>query len=190
MDIKENAVKNEISPPKTAKCMDVIRIIVGIFTIIMSFSALIDGIKLGSQGFPVYAVAMIACFALLFIGGIVMIVCYKNHTLGVSIEDRRLTDEKTRNAFNEILATDFDEGTPYTLTHDADDPLKWHIVVLGFEDCPVGTDYSIYGICRIGSRWAVIFRNEIGESEDGNSPTVYHELDPKYNEVFDKFINW
>lgn len=107
----------------------------------------------------------------------------------VYVDRIRFTGKKIRDAFDEIRATEFDEGIPYYLTGDADDPQRWRIIVLGYEDCPVGTDYSIYGISKIGSKWAIIFRDEIGESVDGDRPTVYHELDPKYNEIFDVFEN-
>ena len=35
--------------------------------------------------------------------------------------------------------------------------------MLGYEDCPVGTDNSIYGIAKIDSKWVIVFNSDLGQ---------------------------
>lgn len=105
------------------------------------------------------------------------------------VERRRIDDEKTLEALTDILSRKYDAGTAYYFSHKVEEQ-EWNYVVVGYEDCPVGTDHSIYAIGKIDSKWVVVFYDEVGEWEDGRLPAIYHDLDEKYYELFERNKIW
>ena len=85
---KVNSIKKGIAPPKTVRGRGIAQLVVGIVTIIISFSLLIEGLKRKSPvqpfgfDFADGGVVLIASFVLLLTGGIVMIVCNKERVFG------------------------------------------------------------------------------------------------------------
>ena len=102
----------------------------------------------------------------------------------------RTTDKEILQALTEILQNDYTDGTPIFLSNHKDEKGNFKHIVVGYEDCPVGTDRSIYYIGEIDSKWVIIFRNELGEWEDDELPAVYYELDPAYGKIFEKSGFW
>ena len=106
------------------------------------------------------------------------------------IDGERVDDENILEALTDILSQRDDAGTLYNISDNKQEKDKWKHVVVGYEDCPVGTDYSIYGISKVDSKWVVVFRDEVGKLEDNKFPVIYHEVDEKYNEVFECSRIW
>lgn len=106
------------------------------------------------------------------------------------VEGRRIDDEKTLEALTDILSRKYDAGTSYYLSTKKEERDKWKHVTVGYEDCPVGTDASIYAIAKVDSKWVVVFRDEIGQREGGRLPVIYHEVDEKYYETFERNKVW
>ncbi len=102
----------------------------------------------------------------------------------------RTTDTKLLQALTEILQNDYTDGTPFFLSNHKDEQGNFKHIVVGYEDCPVGTDHRIYYIGQVDSRWVIVFRDELGEWENDRLPAVYYELDPKYGEVFEESGFW
>ena len=108
------------------------------------------------------------------------------------VGDKRVDDEETLEALTDILSREYDAGTPYYLSYKTEDVDKWTPVTVGYEDCPVGTDYSIYAITKVDSKWVVVFRDETGEWDDDNArhSVIYHDVDEKYYETFEHSKLW
>mgnify|MGYP003302418626 CR=1 FL=1 len=106
------------------------------------------------------------------------------------IDGERVDDENISEALTDILSQRDDAGTLYYISDNKQEKDKWKHVVVGYEDCPVGTDYSIYGISKVDSKWVVVFRDEVGKLEGNKFQVIYHEVDEKYNEVFECSKIW
>jgi hypothetical protein len=106
------------------------------------------------------------------------------------IDGERVDDENILEALTDILSQRDDAGTLYYISDNKQEKDKWKQVVVGYEDCPVGTDYSIYGISKVDSKWVVVFRDEVGKLEGNKFRAIYHEVDEKYNEVFECSKIW
>ena len=108
------------------------------------------------------------------------------------VDGERIDDENTLEALTDILSKrkNTDPGTLYYIDIIKEESYKWTHVTVGYEDCPVGIDASIYAISKIGSKWVVVFRDEVGEEENDKRPVIYHEVDEKYNEVFEHSKIW
>lgn len=102
----------------------------------------------------------------------------------------RTTDKKLLRALTEILHTDFTDGTPILLSCRKDERGNFNHIVVGYNDCPVGTDTGIYYIGKVDSEWVIIFRDELGEWEDDKLAAVYYKLDPSYGEIFEDSGFW
>lgn len=102
----------------------------------------------------------------------------------------RTTDKDLLHTLTEILQTDYTDGKEILLSNKKEERGNFEHICVGYEDCPVGTDNSIYYIGQIDSVWVVIFRNELGEWDDGKLPAVYYELDSKYYEIFEDSGYW
>jgi len=98
----------------------------------------------------------------------------------------RTTEEDLLQALTEILQADYENGKMITLTNNEN--IK--SVCVGYEDCPVGTDNSIYCIGKIDSIWVVIFSDQVREYNDGKTEAIYYELDSKYGKVFEESGYW
>lgn len=103
---------------------------------------------------------------------------------------KRTTQEDFLHALTEILQTDYENGKEILLSSKKEEQGNFEHVCVGYEDCPVGTDDSIYLIGKIDSVWVIIFRDELGEWSDGNQPAIYYELEPKHGEIFEKSRYW
>lgn len=104
----------------------------------------------------------------------------------------RTTDEALLAALTKILNGDYLDGKSIQLTDDRDfiENNQFNHVVVGYEDCPVGTDNSIYYIGKIDSKYVVIFRDEIGEYKDGTYTSIYHEIDSNLEKVMEDSGFW
>ncbi len=107
------------------------------------------------------------------------------------VERERIDDENTLEALTDILSKrkNTDPGTLYYIDNKQESD-KWTHVTVGYEDYPVGTDDSIYAISKIGFKRVVVFRDEVGKVESDKLPVIYHEVDEKYNEVFEHGKIW
>lgn len=106
------------------------------------------------------------------------------------VEGKRIDDEKTLEALTDILSRKYDAGTPYCISGRKEEQDRWNYVVVGYEDCPVGTDHSIYAIGKVDSKWVVVFYNEVGDWEGDSLQVIYHEVDEKYYEIFERNKIW
>lgn len=61
------------------------------------------------------------------------------------------------------MTTKYNDGTYYYISNNKEEQKRWKHFVLGYEDCPVGTDNSIYGIAKIDSKWVIVFNNDLGQ---------------------------
>ena len=106
------------------------------------------------------------------------------------IDGKRITADQVLNALTDIIRNDNDEGTPFYISNNGTEKNDLKSVVIGYEDCPVGTDYSIYGIGKIDDKWAVVLRNELGTWDGNKLPAIYHELDTKCREMLSECGIW
>lgn len=102
----------------------------------------------------------------------------------------RTTDEKILGALTEILQADYANGTEYMLYNSPQEPYGFRQVIVGYEDCPVGTDESIYYIGKVNSKWIIIFQHEVGELQGDKIPSIYYELDERYGKIFEESGLW
>ncbi len=108
----------------------------------------------------------------------------------VYVDGRRINDRKITEAFDEILTTEYDDCIDYYVSGNKEEQEKWMHFVIGYEDCPVGTDNSIYGITQIDSRWVVVFQNDVFENTEGGFKVIYHVLSPECGQVFEESKLW
>lgn len=102
----------------------------------------------------------------------------------------RTTNPELLQALTEILQTNYTDGTPFFLSNRKDEQGNFKHIVVGYEDCPVGTDNRIYCIGQIDSKWVIIFHDELGQWEDDKLSAVYYELDSKYGKIFEGSGFW
>ena len=106
------------------------------------------------------------------------------------IDGERVDDEDVLEALTHILLQKNTTGTLQYIYDKKTEKDKWKSVVVGYEDCPVGTDYSVYGISKIDSKWVVVFQKDV-ENLDGDwCRVVYHEVDGKDAEAFEDSKIW
>ena len=67
---------------------------------------------------------------------------------------------------------------------------RWKHFVLGYEDCPVGTDNSIYGIAKIDSKWVIVFNSDLGQKDENGYQAIYYEISPECGKIFEKSNIW
>ncbi len=105
------------------------------------------------------------------------------------IGGKRTVNKEMLDALTEIMAMQFTEGNQINLSNirKSGEDLMLKSVNVGYEDCPVATDYSIYDIGKRDSDWIIIFRDELYENNN-ELCGVYYKLDSKFNKVFDE--NW
>lgn len=102
----------------------------------------------------------------------------------------RTTDKDLLKALTDILQADYTGGKEIFLLSDMGSLGNFQHICVGYEDCPVGTDNSIYYIGIVDSRWVVIFRDELGERKNDRVSARYYELDAKYGAIFEDSGYW
>ena len=108
----------------------------------------------------------------------------------VYVDGHRLDNNEILETFDKILTTEYYDGTGYYLSESKDEQKKWKHFIIGYEDCPVGTDNSIYGIAKIDSRWVVLFSDDIGENDGNGYQVTYYEVSPECANVFEESMIW
>ena len=73
------------------------------------------------------------------------------------------------------MTTKYNDGTYYYISNNKEEQKRWKHFVLGYEDCPVGTDNSIYGIVKI---------------DENGYQAIYYEISPECGKIFEKSNIW
>lgn len=108
----------------------------------------------------------------------------------VYVDGQRIEDKEILEAFNEILTTKYNDGTYYYISNNKEEQKRWKHFVLGYEDCPVGTDNSIYGIAKIDSKWVIVFNSDLGQKDENGYQAIYYEISPECGKIFEKSNIW
>ncbi|MCR5835038.1 MAG: hypothetical protein K6G88_00860 [Lachnospiraceae bacterium] len=104
------------------------------------------------------------------------------------IDGERTTDDELLTALTQIMNTKFEDGKEIEISYRGGDLEKYNFksVIVGYGDCPVGTDSSIYYIGKKESNWIIIFRDELSEEDGDKQSAIYYELDEKYSKTLEK----
>ena len=108
----------------------------------------------------------------------------------VYVDGQRIEDKEILEAFNEILTTKYNDGTYYYISNNKEEQKRWKHFVLGYEDCPVGTDNSIDGIAKIDSKWVIVFNSDLGQKDENGYQAIYYEISPECGKIFEKSNIW
>ncbi len=108
------------------------------------------------------------------------------------LNGERTTWEPFLDALTEILDSEFVDGNEIIISgfNKAQYDQNFKSVSIGYEDCPVGTDHSIYCIGKLDSKWIIIFRDELDSLNNDQKRAIYYELDSKYEKAFEESGYW
>nr|MCR5719131.1 hypothetical protein [Lachnospiraceae bacterium] len=108
----------------------------------------------------------------------------------VYVDGKKLHDNNILEVLDEILTAQYDNGTCCYLFGSNEEQENLKHFTVGYEDCPVGTDNSIYSIGKIDSKWVVIFHDDVVVNDEGDIQCTYYELNEECSNVLEESKIW